>query len=472
MRLFMSSIPNMINGQPAAINASFAVMNPATLQEAGRAPEASLADLDKAVTAAGQAFLGWSQLEDTKRQDYCMQVAAKLEENSEELARLITLEQGKPLDGAGSRFEVGGGIAWTQYTAALEMPIEVLQDNADGRIEMHRKPLGVVGSITPWNWPLMIAVWHILPAIRAGNTVVCKPSPLAPLATLRMIELMNEVLPAGVVNSITGPDELGAAMSNHPDIQKIVFTGSIGTGKRVMNSAAETLKRLTLELGGNDAGIVLDDADPKAIAEDLFWGAFINNGQTCAALKRLYVHESIYAAVCKELVEFAKTVKTGDGFAADVQLGPLQNQMQFNKVNKLIKESIAHGGKVLIGGAVDAENTLFIPATLVATNNPADPLINEEQFGPALPIIPYSNLDDAIAAANNSENGLGGSVWSSNSERAKEVALRLECGSVWINKHGAIQPNVPFGGVKSSGLGVEFGMEGLLANTSIQAVFL
>lgn len=468
----MYTFSNIINGEPMQVTTTFDVMNPSNLQLAGAAPKAEVAVLDAAVAAASEAFNSWSQLEDSKRKDFCQQIAAKLEAHHEELAKILTTEQGKPMQGTGSMFEVGGAIAWTNYTASLDIPVEVIQDNDEGRVELHRKPLGVVGSITPWNWPLMIAIWHIIPAIRAGNTIVCKPSPFAPLATLRMIELMNQVLPKGVVNSVTGGDELGAAMSNHPDIQKIVFTGSIDTGKKVMGSAAETLKRLTLELGGNDAGIVLPDVDPKAIAADLFWGAFINNGQTCAALKRLYVHKDIYEEVCNELVAFAKTVKTGDGFAEDSLLGPVQNPMQFAKVNSLIKASLAAGGKLLLGGAVEDKDTLFIPATLIATSNPDDPLINEEQFGPALPIIPYSNLDEAIAAANKSINGLGGSVWTQDKAKAREVAAKLECGSVWVNKHGAIQPNAPFGGIKSSGIGVEFGMEGLLANTNIQTLFI
>lgn len=468
----MNTFPNIFGGKVASISESFDVTNPSTLTKAGSAPKASLADLDIAIEAASLAFPSWSKLPDATRQDYCNKVADLLGKHHEELAKLITLEQGKPMAGAGSMFEVGAGIAWSQYVASLEIPVEVLQDNEEGKIEVHRQAIGVVGSITPWNWPLMIAVWHILPAIRAGNTVVSKPSPLAPLATLRMIELMNQVLPAGVVNSITGGDELGAGMSTHSGIQKIVFTGSIDTGKQVMGSAAETLKRLTLELGGNDAGIVLADADPKAIAADLFWGAFINNGQTCAALKRLYVHESIYDDVCSALVEFSKTVKTGDGFEEGSELGPVQNAMQFNKVNSLIKQSLALGGKLLTGGAVDAANTLFIPVTLIATSNPNDPLINEEQFGPALPIIPFSDVSEAIAAANNSVNGLGGSVWTTDKSKAREVALQMECGSVWVNKHGAIQPNVPFGGTKHSGVGIEFGLEGLLANTNVQSLFL
>lgn len=467
----MYTFSNMAAGQPLNIENRFRVTNPSTLDFAGEAPEAGLQHLEQAIQAAADAFPAWSALSDAERQDYCNRVADKLEQHHEELAQILTTEQGKPMGGIGSMFEIGGAIAWARYNAALEVPVEVLQDDENGRIEMHRKPMGVVGSITPWNWPVMIAIWHIIPAIRTGNTVVNKPSPFTPLSTLRMIELINEVLPAGVVNSISGGNEIGAAMSSHPSISKIVFTGSTPTGQKIMGSAADTLKRLTLELGGNDAGIVLADCDPAAIAPGLFWSAFINNGQTCAALKRLYVHDSIYDQVCEELVKFASSVKVGDGFVDGNELGPIQNRMQFDKVNNLVRQSLAGGGKVLLGGPVDNTNTLFFPITLIATDNVNDPLINEEQFGPALPIIPFSDIDAVIAAANNNRNGLGGSIWTNDKPQFCQLAGRLECGSVWHNKHGAIQPNVPFGGVKFSGLGVEFGKEGLLSNTNIQVVF-
>ena len=283
-----------IGGKSVPTRDHFEVRNPSTGEVVGLAPKATSEQLDQAVDAAQTAFASWSKTSQDERKKLCHAVAQKLADHSEEIARLITLEQGKPLNGLGSRFEMGGAGAWAHYTADLDIPVKVIQDNNEGRIELHRRPIGVVGSITPWNWPVLIAIWHIIPAIRAGNTVVNKPSPFTPLSTLRMIELMNEVLPAGVVNGIAGEDTIGAAMSSHDGIGKIVFTGSASTGKKVMSSAANTLKRLTLELGGNDAGIVLPDVDPKQIAPGLFWGGFINNGQTCAALKRLYVHDDVY----------------------------------------------------------------------------------------------------------------------------------------------------------------------------------
>ena len=447
------------------------VRNPSTGEMVGLMPLATEAHLEIAVGTAATAYAKWKDAPDVERADACRRIASIIEANAEELATLLTLEQGKPLGGLGSRFEVGAAVAWARHAAEIALPVEVLQDNAEGRVELHRKPIGVVGSITPWNWPVMIASWHISPAIRAGNTVVIKPSPNAPLSTIRMVQLINEVLPPGVVNVITGANEIGAAMSRHPGIAKVIFTGSTATGRRIMESAAPTLKRLTLELGGNDAGIVLPDADPKAIVEGLFWGAFINSGQTCACLKRLYVHDSIYGDVCRELTAYARNVTVGDGLAEASVLGPLQNKTQFDIVSSYVEDARAKGGRVLLGGDPPSGPGYFYPITLVADVDHGCKLVDLEQFGPALPIIRYSTVSEAIAKANDSVTGLGGSVWGKDLAQAKSVASQLECGSVWINKHGTVQPNAPFGGVKQSGFGVEFGVDGLKEFTSIQSVF-
>lgn len=466
----MDKYPIVVGGKSIQTVDHFEVRNPATGDVVGLAPKASRSQLDDAVGAANAAFLSWSKLPDNERKNVCRAITKKIGEHAEELAKLLTMEQGKPLNGLGSRFELGGTQAWAQYTAELDIPVKVLQDNNEGRVELHRKPMGVVGSITPWNFPLMIAIWHIIPAIRAGNTVVNKPSPYTPLSTLRMVELIQQVVPPGVVNCVAGDDALGTAMSEHPQIQKIAFTGSNATGRKVMSAAATTLKRLTLELGGNDAGIVLPDVDPRQIAEGLFWGAFINNGQTCAALKRLYVHEDVYDGVCDSLAGFARAIPIGNGLDEKSVLGPVQNRMQHEKVSRLVKAAKAAGGRILLGGD-EPSNGLFFPLTLIADLDNGNPLVDEEQFGPALPVIRFSKLDDAIARANDNPNGLGGSIWSKETSKARDLALQLECGTVWVNKHGAIQPNAPFGGVKGSGFGVEFGEEGLFENTNVQTVF-
>ncbi len=370
----------------------------------------------------------------------------------------------------GSLFELVGAATWTRHMATLRLPVEHVHDDDTVHIAVYRKPLGVVLSITPWNWPVMIAVWHIMPAILAGNCVVIKPSPNTPLSTIRMVELLQSALPPGVLNLVSGPDSLGPVLTSHPDIAKICFTGSSATGRAVMASAAPSLKRLTLELGGNDAGIVLPDCDPKAIAEGLFWGAFINNGQTCAALKRLYVHDSIYDDVCKALVDYTRDVKIGDGLDAGSALGPVQNEAQFDKLARLVDQAKADGARILCGGAPMEGKGYFYPVTLVADAKPGMALVDEEQFGPALPIIRYTDLEDALAEANASPFGLCGSIWSRDADKARAIAMRLECGTSWVNKHGAIRPDTPSGGVKASGFGVEFGTHGLSEFVSLHVL--
>jgi acyl-CoA reductase-like NAD-dependent aldehyde dehydrogenase len=461
----------VINGARVETARHEEVRNPSTGKVVGLMPLGRVVDLDTAVSAAAKAFETWKCRSENERAEACHRIAALIESNAEELARLLTLEQGKPLNGMGSRFEIGGAVAWTRHTADIELPVEVLQDGIEGRVELHRKPIGVVGSITPWNWPVMIACWHIIPAVRTGNTVVIKPSPYTPLSTIRLVELMNEVLPPGVVNIVTGGNGIGAAISCHPGISKITFTGSTATGRKVMETAAATLKRLTLELGGNDAGIVLPDADPKSIAEGLFWGAFINSGQTCAALKRLYVHDSIYEDVCRELTAYARAIAVGDGMSEKSVFGPVQNRPQYDIVSAYVEEARAKGARILLGGNPSGGPGYFYPVTLVADIDHGCGLVDNEQFGPALPIIRYHNVIEAIIKANDSSMGLGGSVWGTDLAEARAVAGRLECGSVWINKHGAIQPNAPFGGVKQSGMGVEFGVEGLKEFTTVQTVY-
>lgn len=461
----------IINGRNRSGAAILDVVNPADGTVAGSVASADAPMAREAVAAAKAAFASWAARSDLERQAAVRACADILDAHADELAHILTAEQGKPLGGMGSRFELGGAAAWTRYTAALSLPIEYVQDDAQAHIAVHRKPLGVVASITPWNWPVMIAIWHIMPAIRAGNTVVIKPSPYTPLSTLRMVELLQAALPPGVLNVVAGSDEIGPVLTAHPDVAKVCFTGSIATGRRVMQSAAPTLKRLTLELGGNDAAIVLPDCDPEAIAEGLFWGAFVNNGQTCAALKRLYVHDTVYDAVCDALVAFAANIRTGHGMDEGSLLGPIQNRMQFDRVSHLVADAKASGARILTGGvpAPDAAG-YFFPVTLVADAQAGMKLVDEEQFGPVLPIIRYSDVEDALEQANALDFGLGGSIWSTDIARARDLAMRLDCGTAWVNKHGAIRPDTPFGGVKASGFGVEFGQHGLDEFVSLHVI--
>ena len=463
----------IINGRPVRTGSTFDVVNPATGEAFARVQAGDASHVDQAVAAARAAFPAWSRTPDAERQRLMHALGAALEANMPELMELVTKEAGKPLgglNGVGSGMEVGGAIAWTHVTADLELPVEVIQDNDDARIEVHRKPLGVVGSITPWNWPLMIAIWHVIPALRAGNTVVIKPSGLTPTATIRFVELANAILPPGVLNIVTGESGVGSAIAKHPDINKIVFTGSTPTGKNIMQNAAGNLKRLTLELGGNDAGIVLPDVDPKAIAPKLFGVGFHNNGQTCACLKRLYVHDSIYDEVCAELARIAKETVVGDGLVDGTELGPVQNKAQLDFVQELVEDARAQGARILSGGKARTGGGFFFEPTVIADAKDGMRVVDEEQFGPVLPVIRYSDIEEVIARANDNDNGLGGSIWSNDRARAAELALRLECGTAWVNEHGAVQPDAPFGGVKQSGLGVEFGRYGLEEYTSIQTL--
>ena len=451
---------------PAA--APIDVVDPATGEVFAQAPAASPAQLEAAVRSAAAAFVDWSRSSHARRRDALERIADRIEAAGAELAELIVCEQGKPL--ALAQMEVGAAVAWTRATAVLEIPVELIEDSVARRIELQRRPFGVVASITPWNWPLLIAVWHYMPALRAGNTLVAKPSELTPLATLRLIELMNEVLPAGVVNSVPGGAEIGQAMASHGGIGKLVFTGSTPTGQDIMRRGAINLKRLTLELGGNDAGIVLRGADIDAIAPALFASAFLNMGQTCAALKRLYVHESQYEAVCARLAEIAASQVLGPGLDPATTFGPVQNARQLRRVAELVGDARARGARVLCGGVAGAGAGFFYPPTVVADLPDEARLVQEEQFGPVLPVLRYTEVDDAVARANAVSLGLGGSVWGSDPEQARSVGERLECGTVWINGHAEVLPHCPFGGCKLSGFGVEFGLEGLLEYTTPQLI--
>jgi acyl-CoA reductase-like NAD-dependent aldehyde dehydrogenase len=324
----------------------------------------------------------------------------------------------------------------------------------------------VVGAITAWNYPLLLAIWKIAPALVAGNTVVVKPAPSTPLATLALGRIAARVLPAGVVNVVSGATEAGERLTQHPAVRKITFTGSTETGKRIMANASTRLKRLTLELGGNDAGIVLEDADPAAIAADIFWAKFSNCGQVCAALKRLYVHRSIFEPLCAALAAVAAQVKIGPG----VQIGPMQNRAQRDRMVETVQASIAAGARLIYQSEVPAGEGYFYPITLLAEAPEDSPVVRSETFGPVLAILPYEDVEDAIRRANDTEYGLGASVWSPDTARATAIAQRLEAGSTWVNQHPSMDPNVPFGGIKCSGLGVEGGIRGLEEFTTIQVV--
>ncbi len=466
----MSTFSMIIDGKPVVASKTFAVLNPADESVVAQCPLASLAQVDAAVAAARRALPGWSAVPDAERVAKLNAIADLIQQHHPELAELVTREQGKTQSGPGANLEAGGAEAWTRVTAGLSLPEQIIQDDAKGKIVITRKPVGVVASITPWNWPLMIAVWHIMPAIRVGCTVVIKPSPYTPLSTLKLVELMNQVLPPGVINIVTGDAEVGNHLTHHAGVNKIVFTGSINTGKKVMVGAAESLKRLTLELGGNDAGIVLPGTRMQPMLEQLFWGCFINAGQTCAALKRLYVHENQYEEVVQQFAAHVAGIPVGNGLDPKNLIGPISNKMQFDKVVALVEDARAHGARIVTGGVKPNQPGFFYPLTVIADVTDDMRVVKEEQFGPVIPIIKYRTVEEALARANALDVGLGGSVWGNDVDEATRYASRLECGTAWVNQHGGLHPLAPFGGVKSSGIGVEFNVDGLKEYTTIQVL--
>lgn len=457
----------LIDGRLVDGDQTMEVINPANEEVLAVCPRASKAQLDQAVAAAKAAFPAWSATPIDERRKALVAIADVIQANAAELGRILTQEQGKPLQDAVG--EAYGASAFFRYFASLDLPAKVIEDSADKRVELRRRPLGVVGAIVPWNFPLILMAFKVPAALLAGNTVVLKPAATTPLSTLRIAELIQGLLPAGVLNVIADANDLGGEITKHPDIRKVSFTGSTETGRKVMAGAAEALKRITLELGGNDAGIVLGDVNPAETAPKIFGAAFQNAGQVCIAMKRVYIHESIYDAMADELARLAEAAVVGDGLEQGTQIGPLQNKTQYEKVLAFIEEG-RKDGKIIAGGATPEGKGYFIRPTIVRDIEDGSRLVDEEQFGPVLPLIKYSDPEDALARANASNYGLGGSIWSNDLDRAYELATRMDTGTVWINKHADLAPNVPFAGAKMSGLGTELGEEGLAEFTQSHVI--
>ncbi len=457
----------LIDGRLVAGARTIGVENPATGQVFVECPRSDPGQADTAVAAAKAAFSAWSRTPIDRRCDLVNRLADALEADQEAFARLITLEQGKPLWLAAG--EVAQSVALLRTFAGMKLSVASLRESPGQRIVQHRGPLGVVAAITPWNFPLSLLMFKVAPALVAGNTLVVKPAPTTPLSTLKFGELCAEILPPGVLNTIVDANDLGGLLTSHPDVAKVAFTGSTATGRKVMQSAAPTLKRLTLELGGNDAAIVLDDVDPKVAATNLFQGAMINSGQVCLAIKRAYVPNALYDNVCEELVSLAGAAVVDDGLKQGVQIGPVQNAAQYGKLKSLLEETRAEGDVIAGGAALDRPG-YFIAPTIVRDVDDRARIVREEQFGPILPVLSYADLDDAISRANDSEFGLSATVWGADMDRAYAVAQQLEVGTVWVNKHLDLPFDLPFRGAKQSGIGVELGLEGLQEYTQAKVI--
>ena len=460
---------NLIDGEMVTSEATIDVVNPATEEVIAKVPACGKDELDRAVDAARAAFKSWRKTTPEERQKVVLGIAAAIKDNADELFRLLTSEQGKPH--AQAQQEIYGAAGLAKAQAGLTLDDVVNQDDDTRLSRTRRVPVGVVGGIVPWNFPIMMAIQKIVPALVAGCTIVLKPSPFTPLTTLRIAELIKDVVPKGAVNIITGEDSLGPLITEHPGIDKITFTGSTATGKKIMEGAARDLKRITLELGGNDASIVLPDADVEKVAEQLFWSSFSNAGQVCIAAKRIYIHEDIYDDLSKAIADYAKGVTVGDGSQQGTGVGPIQNRKQFERVCELIQDAKDNGYNFLTGGDTDPSGTgYYVPITIL-DNPPEDArIVAEEQFGPVMPLMKFATVDEAIERANASEYGLAGAIWSKDTDAAVEIAEQLETGTVWINEFMHLSPFAPFGGHKQSGFGAEYGIDGLKEFTYPQVI--
>ncbi|KAM0755414.1 aldehyde dehydrogenase family protein [Meredithblackwellia eburnea MCA 4105] len=468
----VESFNNIINGKQVASPTTRNVINPATKKAIATVPVATQEQLDDAVNYAAQAQKNWAKVSQDDRGATVNKFADLLEANSETFQKLLTTEQGKP--GPMAAWEVGGAVVWLREIAKQRLPTETLSDDADRKVITRHTPIGVCAGIVPWNFPVLLEVWKVAPALMAGNAIIIKPSPFTPLCGIKLVELFQHALQAhpGVLQVLSGDDRLGPWITSHPGIGKIAFTGSTATGKLVMKSASATLKRLTLELGGNDPAIVLKDVNPKVVAKELFWAAFQNNAQFCNATKRLFVHEDVYDAVLAAMVDEAKAAVVGDGADPKTTLGPIQNEMQYNKVKGYFADCVSSGLKFAVGGKIEDAAGYFVPVTLV--DNPPDDskIVKEEPFGPILPLLKWKDEAEVIRRANETPYGLGASVWGKDLEAVERIGAQLEAGTVWLNEIHQYSPHQVFGPHKESGIGAENGLAGLLGYTNTQTITL
>ena len=454
--------PMTIGARSVRGTGTFDVVDPATGRVFDTAPCCGPDDLDAAVSAAYDAWPGWRASAD-QRSAVLAAAADTVAATVDDLAALLTAEQGKPIGEA--RTELVRAADRLRHAAALRVTARLLRDDGTDRVEVRWRPVGPVAAIAPWNFPVQLGVAKIAPALAAGNPVVLKPSPYTPLTTLALGRLLAGVLPPGVLNVVSGPEPLGDRLVSHPGIRQVTFTGSVATGRRVAAATAPRLVPSTLELGGNDAAIVLPDADVDDIADALFWSAFGNCGQICMAVKRVYVAASRHDELVEALAERARTVVVGAGTDPGTRIGPLATAPQYRRVTELVAAAQANGARAAAGGAPIGGDGYFHAPTVLTGVTDTDRIVAEEQFGPALPVLAYDTVEEAVARANDTRYGLCGSVWGTDTDRAAEIAGRLEVGTAWVNRHLALAFDDPFAGTKDSGLGVAGGEWGLYAHT-------
>ncbi|KAK4231436.1 putative potassium-activated aldehyde dehydrogenase [Podospora fimiseda] len=448
-------------------------INPSTEEALPPVPLSTQEDVDKAVAAAQAAYPAWRDLTYDERAKYILRYADAIEANLAGIQDILMKEAGKPVQNATQ--ELGFALMHLRQTAGLRLPEDVVEDSEERTATVRYVPIGVGVGIVPWNYPALLGLGKLDAAVLTGNTYIWKPSPYAPYTALKLGELAAKIFPPGVVQVLSGDESLGPLFTAHPSIGKISFTGSSATGKKVMAACAKTLKRVTLELGGNDASIVCDDVDVKQVVQKIGPFSFLHAGQICMEIKRLYVHEKIYDEFLAAMVEVVKTFKVGGAGDAEAFLGPVQNSMQYEKVQDMFSEISKQNWKVALGGDVCStgkEKGYFFPPTIIDNPPENSRIVVEEPFGPIMPVLKWKDEEDVIRRANNTDMGLGASVWSSDVERAKKIATRLEAGSVWVNSHFELSPSVPFGGHKWSGIGMDWGIVGMKGWCNTQSMWV
>ncbi|GAB3626471.1 betaine-aldehyde dehydrogenase [Pandoraea terrae] len=477
---------NFIGGQwlSAQDGSTIGVVDPATGQTIARVPDSGSAEIDLAVQAARRAFEhpSWRRAKSSERERLLLKLADLVEQHGRELAEIEALDNGKPVEVAHA-VDVGMCVSGLRYMAGWATKIEgstldpglpYMPPEGEFFAFTRKQPVGVVGAIIPWNFPLMMAIWKIAPALATGCTVVLKPAEDTPLSALRLAELIEMAgYPAGVVNVVTGyGHKAGAALAAHPGIDKVAFTGSTEVGKRVGHAALDNMTRMSLELGGKSPVIVLEDVDVSRAAAGAANAIFFNQGQVCSAGSRLFIHERVFDRVVEGVANIASQMKLGPGLDSSTQLGPLISGKQADRVCRYIESGVEEGARVLTGGGRADRPGFFVAPTVLVDTSDSMRVVREEIFGPVLVAMPFSDVDEVARRANDTPYGLGASIWSNDLRAVHRLIPRIQAGTVWVNCHSLIDNALPFGGFKQSGIGRELGRAAIDLYTESQSVLI